>query len=113
VHHSAPHHTLLQILRKWWRDPHLEGRKVISVNLLREAECDVEDRGIEAEEVLRDRACARVLIAQTRDEDSRVAVIVELEVDTSLGKDCALELGESSVLLDSELILEDKPGLNV
>ena len=109
----APHQTFLRSQRKWRWDRRLERRKVISVNLLREAKRGIEDRRIDAEEVLRDRACARVLIAQTRDEDGRLAIIVELEVDASLGKDCALELGESSVLLDSEAVFEDKPGFDI
>ena len=113
VLNPAPHQTLLRPQRKGRRDCCLERREVIPINLRWEAERGVEDRGIDAEEVLRDRAHARILIAQARDEDGRIAVVVELEVNASLGEDCSLELGEGGVLLDSEAVLEDKAGLNV
>jgi len=113
VLNPTPHQTLLRSQRKGRRDRRLERCEVIPIDLRREAERGVEDRGIDAEEVLRDRARARILIAQARDEDGRLAVIVELEVNASLREDCALELGEGGVLLDGEAVLEDEASLNV
>ena len=110
---TAPHQALLGAQGEWWRDRSLERGKVVGVNLGREPERRIDDRRINVEEVLRNGARAGVFVAQTRDEDRRFTVVVELEVDAALGEDRTLELAQCGVLLDGESVLEDEAGIDV
>ena len=109
----TPAQTLLRAERKRRRNRSLERREVVRVDLRREAERRVHDRGVEGEEVLRDGARAGVLGAEPADEDGRRAVVVELEVDAALGEDGALEGGQGRVLLHRKAVFEDEAGLDV
>ena len=110
---ATAHQTLLSAQSEWWWNRTLERSKVVRIDLLREAKSRINDGRIDVEEVLSDLAGTGILVAEARDERSRLAVVVELEVDASLREDSALELGESGVLLNGEAVLEDKTCLEV
>ena len=110
---TAPDQTFLRTQRKRRRNRSLECRKVAAVDLGGEPERRIDDRGVNGEEVLRNRARAGVLAAQARDEDGRLAVVVELEVDAALGEDGPLELAERRVLLHGEGVFEHEARLDV
>ena len=80
---------------------------------IREAEIGVDDVRVQEEEVLANRAEARILVAEGGDEDGRVAVVVELVVDAPLGQDGALVLREGGAHLGLQTVLEEEAGLDV
>jgi len=104
--------AVINVLSDIGRNSLAELLDVLAINGLREAERSIEDASIEVEEVLSNLAGTGVLVVQSRDESSRLALRVELVVDAAHGKDGAFELAQAarnlSVLTRGyESVLED------
>ena len=82
----------IDILSQVGRDMLAELLNVRAVDRLGEAERSVDNTGIKSEEVLGNLAGAWVLRIQRSHESGLLAIVVELEMDGSLGKDGAFEL---------------------
>ena len=65
------------------------------VEEIREPQISIDNVRVQQEEVLPDSAKARVLVAERSNEDRGLTVVVELEMDASLGKNGALVLRKS------------------
>jgi hypothetical protein len=102
----------INVLSQVGRDHLAELVNVLAVDLLGKAKGSVDDTSVESEEALSNLVGAGVLGVQASYEDGLVAVVVELEVDASLGEDCALVLlqgaGDLGVLGGcDETVLQD------
>lgn len=81
----------IDILRQIGWDHLAEFLDVLAVDLLGEPESGVDNTSVKSKEALSYLVCAGVLGVQGGDEDSLFAVVVELEVDGTLGEDSAFE----------------------
>lgn len=85
---------------------------VLSVDLLREAKCSVDDIRVEPKETLSHLQCSSVCVVESGHELGRGALVVDLVMDGALREHSALELGECpcdfGVLVGcDEAVLED------
>lgn len=108
----APLETALDPLNKRRRDRTFEMRKVACIDLSRKSERSINNRRIKSKEILRNTAGSWVLGVQARNTDLRRALQALLEVDTALGKDRALELGQGGVELGGQTVLENEASLD-
>jgi len=102
----APLKAAFDSLDEWGGESFLELREVVGIDLLGETKRSINNSRIDREEVLRDAAGTWVLRVESADTDLRVALEVLLEMDAALGEDGALELGQGSVELGGQRVLE-------
>lgn len=110
----ASDQALLNTLGQAQGDVLLELSEVAAVNLLGESQGGVDDIRIQVDnEVLGDRAGTGVLGVQAGDRNRRLAVQVLLEVNATLGKDCALKLGQGGVEFRGQSVLQHETAEDV
>ena len=89
--HVASPHAVLHIGHKVSRDGITELRNILAINDLHTAEDDINNLLVKEEEVLRGAGGTGVGGVQAGDERGWVTSRVELVMDRSHGKDCALK----------------------
>lgn len=107
----TPLQTLLRPLRKTLRNHLLKLPKIRAIQHIRKAQIRIHNLRIQPKEVLPDSTQARILITERRQKHRRLAVIVELIVDTPLREYRALIQTQRSAELLRKSILQYEPRL--